>query len=1005
MKYYRIIFGALLFIFGMSTFVSASTTLGTIDPNNSGNYKALVENSALGAATGINFGKFTTQSGSNITVSNTELRGFAWGEGLGWFVTNCADTTSNCSNPFKVANDGTGLLSGYAWGENTGWINFGPFSNSAVSRVKINNGLFGGTLGAAGYAWSQNFGWLTFDCSNAASCVETDWRPSTPVVPPPGGGSTGGGQTDVCKNPGIQLVVPPGQVLDTAGYCVPDPGFCANTVNYDDVPLLTSGSSGSVTVSATNASTIGFAIKAFNRYSSQLLGIYATENALNAKAYDHVVAYTPSSGVYALGFEDVANGDSDYQDFVAQVSLSCDPNSAGCPTPSSLTDSTVELVKSAPPIEKNLQTILDNAGYGLNVIANQKQYQSWSVPSNTSVTIQAKNVAGFAGNVFVFGYYKDGQMSTFIPLFKTANVVGHENPVPVLCIPNPSDFCPNISGIQTEMPAGKNLNTAGQCVDILPYACPNFPQSMATIPDGFMYDTEGNCVPLVTPPVPPTVFCTTNPSDPSCVPPVAPTSYQCSDGIDNDKDGYIDYPSDPGCSYAQDDSEANPSASFCKTHPNDASCVETPYCYRFPDAPRCLNPNFCEQNPGDPSCVSNPQNPSFCVINPTDPSCMSDRDVCPNIEGIQQVQPKGMMYDSQGKCVPRDIKIIEGTGTGQPTTPLFGGLFSIPHMPYSVSLQLAEIITAFGVILPIASTTTSFLISHPLAFSDIPLLIARGWSSFLTAIGWRKRKKPWGTVYDSVTKLPIDPAYVVLTDIFGNEIATSITDINGRYGFAVDPGRYKIITNKTNYIFPSTKLVGKSSDDFYDDLYFGEDIIITKEGEIITKNIPIDQLAFDWNEYAKTQAGGTHGQKLHFYRKSDVILRKLSQIVFVFGFIFSIYAILNSPSIYNAVILGLYVVMAIIQSFTPFLHAKGSVSSQATGEALPFSVVRLISSVTNREVTHKVADRIGNYYGLVQNGTYTIAIDTKKDEQSYDKHLLSDPVTVKKGYLKEKFKV
>ena len=30
---------------------------------------------------------------------------------------------------------------------------------------------------------------------------------------------------------------------------------------------------------------------------------------------------------------------------------------------------------------------------------------------------------------------------------------------------------------------------------------------------------------------------------------------QCQDGIDNDGDGYIDYPNDPGCSSPSDDNE------------------------------------------------------------------------------------------------------------------------------------------------------------------------------------------------------------------------------------------------------------------------------------------------------------------------------------------------------------------------------------------------------------------------------------------------------------------
>lgn len=44
---------------------------------------------------------------------------------------------------------------------------------------------------------------------------------------------------------------------------------------------------------------------------------------------------------------------------------------------------------------------------------------------------------------------------------------------------------------------------------------------------------------------------------------VNPQTYQCNDGYDNDGDGYTDYPSDPGCSNATDNSEYNAQAT-CK---------------------------------------------------------------------------------------------------------------------------------------------------------------------------------------------------------------------------------------------------------------------------------------------------------------------------------------------------------------------------------------------------------------------------------------------------------
>lgn len=41
------------------------------------------------------------------------------------------------------------------------------------------------------------------------------------------------------------------------------------------------------------------------------------------------------------------------------------------------------------------------------------------------------------------------------------------------------------------------------------------------------------------------------------------TTYQCNDTIDNDSDGYFDYPNDPGCSSPTDDSEYNDTQSQC----------------------------------------------------------------------------------------------------------------------------------------------------------------------------------------------------------------------------------------------------------------------------------------------------------------------------------------------------------------------------------------------------------------------------------------------------------
>ena len=51
----------------------------------------------------------------------------------------------------------------------------------------------------------------------------------------------------------------------------------------------------------------------------------------------------------------------------------------------------------------------------------------------------------------------------------------------------------------------------------------------------------------------------------------------CSDGVDNDGDGKIDYPADPGCTGASDTDETNAAV------PPPSGAVPTPATYGFPD--------------------------------------------------------------------------------------------------------------------------------------------------------------------------------------------------------------------------------------------------------------------------------------------------------------------------------------------------------------------------------------------------------------------------------------
>ncbi|MBA3541810.1 MAG: pre-peptidase C-terminal domain-containing protein [Deltaproteobacteria bacterium] len=80
--------------------------------------------------------------------------------------------------------------------------------------------------------------------------------------------------------------------------------------------------------------------------------------------------------------------------------------------------------------------------------------------------------------------------------------------------------------------------------------------------------------------------------------------FQCSDGEDNDADGKVDFPEDPGCTAGTDDSEDTPTAPQCSDGRDNDMDGATDY----PMDPGCISPNQddemddCPSGPNCPQC-------------------------------------------------------------------------------------------------------------------------------------------------------------------------------------------------------------------------------------------------------------------------------------------------------------------------------------------------------------------------------------------------------------------
>ena len=284
------------------------------------------------------------------------------------------------------------------------------------------------------------------------------------------------------------------------------------------------------------------------------------------------------------------------------------------------------------------------------------------------------------------------------------------------------------------------------------------------------------------------------------------------------------------------------------------------------------------------------------------------------------------------------------------------------------------------------------------SFYDLYLLLARLISALFGIFGLKRKNKPWGTVYDSVTKRPIDPAFVSVREK-GKSITDAITDLDGRYGFFLPSGIYTLEAGKTHYSFPSKILGNKDADELYTNLYHGEEVL-TAEGEVITRNIPLDPVDFDWNEFVKQKKA-----LFRIYSKRERIKALVFDTLFALGFLFTLFATVLSPSIFNFSLLSFYVIVFVVQTYWRVAFKATRVLDSATGEPYSFAIVRVFLSNLNQEIKRVVTDQFGRFYLLVSPGKYYLTIDAKMPDGSYRRVHRSEELDLVKGVLVGDIKV
>lgn len=259
----------------------------------------------------------------------------------------------------------------------------------------------------------------------------------------------------------------------------------------------------------------------------------------------------------------------------------------------------------------------------------------------------------------------------------------------------------------------------------------------------------------------------------------------------------------------------------------------------------------------------------------------------------------------------------------------------------------------------------------PIALEHLSRNLSGGLNNLIGLIIFRKKRRPWGTVYDSVTKAPVDPAYVELFDELGNKKAEAFTDLDGRYGFLVPQGSYSMMIRKTNYTFPSSMANVTGQDVIYHNLYFGG---VFSVSDTVVHDVPMDPQGFDWNQSEKLRTKQTR-----YFNKLDPIFISILDVVFYLGFLAMSWQFILNITLTTGVLLALYAVLLLLRFVSGKPPLYGTITK--SGQPLSFSILRVLQD--GKEILTKIVDVHGRYIALVPNGEYTLVIEEHIMDDQY----------------------
>lgn len=243
--------------------------------------------------------------------------------------------------------------------------------------------------------------------------------------------------------------------------------------------------------------------------------------------------------------------------------------------------------------------------------------------------------------------------------------------------------------------------------------------------------------------------------------------------------------------------------------------------------------------------------------------------------------------------------------------------------------------------------------------------LIQGIIALLQYLGFWKKERSWGVVYDAYTKQPIMLATVRLysAEQFPRLVETDVTSKLGVFNFAPAAGRYIVRAAKGGYKFPSS-LVKTASDGEYSQVYHGEELPIGSDGQLVKMSVPLDPVEVDvsWKfrimNFLRTRA--------HLFSVGMLVL----------GWVLALILMIGGRGGINGLMFVFYSIVLGIHSYLTYRQRKSwGLVVDPKGEPVSGVQLSLMDPQFEKLVQRRVTDSRGKYQFVVPAGVYQIRVE------------------------------